>query len=333
MTMTRDLNELRNALRNAIEGGDRITGIRPLEAGHSNETYVLEGIGRILRMPPATASLVGDYDMARQHRIYAAVGRIEQAPPVPCVYELCEDETVIGAPFYVMELCRGDSTEWHPQEWLKFGGALTQHRVCAQWLSAVAAVHAMPAEIIGDKPSTPCDEAMHWLDLALRSDAPAQLRELLEDLGDNPAPASGSPTCVHGDAKFANFLWDRGKLVALLDWEMAHVGDPLGDLGYIISMLPADPGEAGHPFFAYLPGWWSRQEVVAAWEAATGRSAAGVARHEILNMAKIATLFARGVHLHRTGQSMDPRFGRWVRALPIFLEHIERRAAWHRANY
>jgi aminoglycoside phosphotransferase (APT) family kinase protein len=324
--LERDLDEMAQALRSAIDGGNRITGLRALTAGHSNETYVLEGLDRILRVQPPGPALMAGYDLAHQHAIYRAVKARPEGPLVPEVYDLCLDPSVIGSPFFVMELCRGESTEWRPPAWLTEGGPDLQDDVCRQWIGAVSAIHTMPAETYGDAPETSAQAAERWLALATQADAPRRLLSLLSDIAEDPPPPSGPPACVHGDAKFANFLWDRGRLVAVLDWEMARVGEPLTDIGYIVSMIPTRPGEKGSPAITYLPGWWTREQIIAEWERATGRSAEHVGRHEILAMGLIGALFARGIQLYRDGHSDDPRFARWQSTLPHFLDEMERRA-------
>lgn len=100
---------------------------------------------------------------------------------------------------------------------------------------------------------------------------------------------------MHGDAKHRNCLWHQGHLAGLLDWEMAHVGDPLTDLGYLIS------------FFN------------------TGRRALNLHRHEALAMCKIATIVSRGIVLLHDGLSRDERFEAWETLMPQYLTTIRRR--------
>jgi len=313
------------ALRHRIDGGERITAVRPLTAGHSNQTYLLEGLDRVLQAEPRGPALMRTYDVARLHAIYTGVGRQAGGPPVPAVFDLVADTSVIGTRFLVMERCRGDSTEWHPPAWMQEGGAPRQDRVCQQWIGAVAELHALPASTVGDAARTPADQAVHWLEAARWAAAPRRLLDLLDHLATDPPGVSGPPACVHGDAKLANFLWDEGELVALLDWEMAHVGDPLYDLGYMLSLMPL-PGQAGFPPYMALPGWWTREQVIDEWERRTGRSAEDVGRYELLGMATIAALFARGVQMFQTGESAGPRLERWQRTLPWYLDAIDARA-------
>ena len=134
---------------------------------------------------------------------------------------------------------------------------------------------------------------------------PGELLDLLRCLADDPPPVSGPATPLHGDAKLANCMWHDGRLTALLDWEMAGVGEPLVEMGYLL-----------WTFDTYYrnpksPGWWTREQVIARWEERTGRTARGLARHEVLGMAKIIAILAAGVHLVKFGKSKDPRFAAW----------------------
>jgi aminoglycoside phosphotransferase (APT) family kinase protein len=312
-----------DALRSYLADGSQITGIRTISAGHSNETYLLEGLDRILRLPPAGAGLMPSYDMQHQHAVMAAVaGHV----PVPRVYELCLDESVIGRPFFVMEKCEGESTDWKAPEWMVAGGPELRDSLSSQWCEAAFAIHLMPPDTLAGPARTPAEDAQSWLDLIADVGAPTRLLSLLGGLAESPGPSSGDPTCIHGDVKFANFMWQDGKLTAVLDWEMAGVGEPLTDLGYMLGLWPAHPGESGQMPYTQLSGWWSRSRIVSEWEKATGRSAEGVERHEQLGMAKIGAIFALGAHLYATGGSTDERLGRWPRALEVWLDSIEARA-------
>jgi aminoglycoside phosphotransferase (APT) family kinase protein len=312
-----------SALREYLADGDQITGVRTLSAGHSNETYLLEGLDRILRMPPAGVGLMPSYDMQHQHSVMAAVAG---PVPVPRVYELCLDESVLGRPFFVMERCEGESTDWKAPAWMVDGGPELRDSLSEQWCDAAFAIHLMPPDTLEGPHRTPAEDAAEWFGLISGVGAPKRLLALLDGLAEKPGPTSGSATTIHGDVKFANFMWADGRLTAVLDWEMAGVGEPLTDLGYMLGLWPAYPQEPGQMPYTQLPGWWSRAQIIEAWEQRTGRSAEGVERHEQLGMAKIGAIFALGSHLFATGASTDERLGRWPRALEVWLDTIQARA-------
>jgi aminoglycoside phosphotransferase (APT) family kinase protein len=323
--MARDLERLARGLRGYLAGGDAITAVTALSTGHSNETYLLEGMERILRMPPSEEGLLPPYDMARQHAVLLAVGGWHEGPPVPRVFELCTDASVIGDAFFLMERLVGEAFEYGVPGWVAAAPATVRDMMCAQWIGAVTAVHRMPAERMPASASTVREEAQHWRDVAARADGPRLLLDLLDDLITRPPATSGTPTPVHGDPKHGNCLWDRGRLMAFLDWEMAHVGEPLTDLGYLTSFYDQGDVPIANAGFE-LEGWWSRARVVAEWEKRTGRAARDLARYEVLGMCKIAAIIQLGYHLFRTGRATDKRFQIWGTVVPPFVAAAAKRA-------
>src|SRR5439155_18577613 len=178
--------------------------------------------------------------------------------PVPRVFELCTDPSVIGSPFFIMERLSGEAFEYQVPAWLAAASEDVRGYMSSQWIGAIVAVHRMPVELMPGPRMTPAEQASHWRDVARSAEAPRPLLELLDDLTLNPPPCSGAPTPVHGDPKHGNCFWQRdGRLVALFDWEMAHVGEPLTDLGYLASFY--DQGMGGLATAGLdLPGWWDR---------------------------------------------------------------------------
>ncbi|MEA2624756.1 MAG: hypothetical protein QOD06_801 [Candidatus Binatota bacterium] len=324
--MARDLERMASTLRRYLAGGERLLRVIPLSTGHSNETYLLEGIERILRMPPSEEGLLPPYDMARQHAVLAAMAAAPEGPPVPRVYELCTDPAVLGDPFFVMERLPGEAFEYTVPDWLAAAPPEVRSGMCAQWIGAVTAVHRIAVERMPAPATTVVEEARHWRDVAQEAEAPAPLLELLDDLVRRPPPPSGPSTPVHGDPKHGNCLWQRERLLVLLDWEMAHVGEPLTDLGYVCQFY--DQGEAALASAGFeLPGWWPREKTIAVWEERTGRIARDVRRYEVLGMSKIAAIIALGHHLWKVGRARDVRFEAWGAVIPKYLDLALRRAS------
>ena len=324
--MARDLERMLAGLRNTLDGGKSISAIVPLSTGHSNETYRLEGLGRILRMPPSEEGLLPPYDMAAQHAVLAAMAAQPDGPPVPRVFELCTDPRVIGDAFFVMELLEGEAFEYATPRWLSDAPSSVPAYMCEQWIGAVTAVHRQPRAAMPAPARTITDEAQHWLRVAEQAAAPAPLIEVLRDLVANPPPPSGEPTPIHGDPKHGNCLWDRqGRLLALLDWEMAGVGEPLLDLGYIMQFYDQGENKLGSAGYE-LPGWWSREQVVEQWQTATGRVAHHLNRFEALEVAKVGAIIALGYHLFVSGRARDARFESWQTVIPGYVEMAVRLA-------
>ena len=323
--MARDCERMARELRRYLPGGAGITGITPLSTGHSNETYLLEGIDRILRMPPSEEGLLPPYDMARQHAILSAVGCWHAGPPVPRVFELCTDPAVIGDPFFLMQRLVGEAFEYRVPDWLAAAPSAVRTLMCTQWIGALAAVHGMPAALMPAELMTVREEAEHWRDVAAQGEAPQLLFDLLDDLIARPPPASGAPTPVHGDPKHGNCLWNEGRLTALLDWEMSQVAEPMLDLGYVLMFH--DQGEASLADAGFeLPGWWSAARMIDEWEKGTGRRAVDVARYTVLGQAKVAAIISLGAHLFDSGKTKDQRFAAFGALLPSYTALLIRRA-------
>lgn len=326
--MARDLQRMSKALRQYLANGSSITRIVPLSTGHSNETYLLEGIGRILRMPPSAEGLLPPYDMARQHAILQGVHRAGSGPPVPQVFELETDPSVLGDAFFLMEHLDGEAFEYHVPDWLAEATPQTRSRMTQQWVTAMSSLHQLPVGAMPPGSRSLADEIAHWQQVARQAEAEPALHALLEDIARTPPRTSGEVTPLHGDPKQGNCLWSRrehGTLLALLDWEMAGVGEPLTDLGYLLQWY--DQGEAALASAGLdLPGWWGRERMIEQWQRITGRTAVDVRRYETLGMCKIAAIIALGYHLQRTGRAQDPRFEAWGAVVPKYVALAQRRS-------
>ena len=323
--MARDTDMITDGLRRYLPRGGAITGITTLSAGHSNETYLVEGIDEILRMPPSEEGLLPPYDMARQHAILAAVGSHSSSTPVPQVLEVCIDPSVIGDAFFLMARRPGEAFEYAVPDWLALDPVDGAERLCRQWFDALVGLHKMPAAAMPQGARTVREEANHWLDVAKAADAAPALIDVLDDLHRRPPAISGPPTPVHGDPKHGNCLWHEGKLTAFLDWEMSQISEPLLDLGYILMFH--DQGEASLANAGFeLPGWWSRERMVAEWEAGVGRTAVDVARYEVLGQAKVSAIISLGAHLFTSGRTTDARFQAFGAVLPAYNNLLVQRA-------
>ena len=323
--MARDTALLTDGLRRYLPRGDRITGVKTLSAGHSNETYLVLGTDEILRMPPSEEGLLPPYDMARQHAILAAVKANTEAVPLPDMLELCEDPSVIGDPFFLMSCVPGEAFEYSVPHWLAADPEEGADSVCRQWFGAVTALHAMPVAVFPAGGRTVQQEARHWLDVARGAEADTRLIEVLEDLERRPPATSGPSTPVHGDPKHGNCLWHEGRLTALLDWEMAQVAEPLLDLGYILMFHDQGAASLANAGFD-LPGWWSSERMIDEWQHATGRTAVDVARYTVLGQAKVSAIIALGYHLFTSGRTEDVRFQGWGSVLPAYNDLLVSRA-------
>ena len=309
----RDLDQLTTALRAYLPGGRAITRIRALTTGFSNETYIIEGLDLILRLPPSAGAMLEGHDVVEQGRIYQELGAVAEAPPVPKVVSICADTSVIGVPFFVMERVAGESIDDIVMTpWFLEGDDALRRQISHDWISAFAALsNIAPLATLGPVVS-PEDDSRIWREFARKADCP-ELVALFDRLLAHPALLSGPPALIHGDPKLSNLMWHEQGISAMLDWEMTLNGEPLSNLGYMLFFFASDYHVASRA--QKLPGMLTRDEVIALWEQVSGRSAAGVFWHEIAQAGKLAAIIAEGVNMANTGRSNDPR-------LEIFKQNI-----------
>jgi len=297
----RDLSQLKARLCGYLPDGDRIVTVKKLTAGHCNETYLLEGLNLILRVGGEVQGfLLEAHDLLTQARIMREVHSSIEGPPIPAVVSVCDDLAVIGAPLFTMEFVDGVSFgDGRLVPWLREADDRFRDQVVREFVTNVANIHQLSPLKCLPPPVDPQDELKRWLRQAEVAED-LDLVEVFSSLGEIRPMRSGSPTLVHGDAKPGNTLWREGRLVAFLDWELAFNGEPLTDLGYVLSFFKSDM----HPAFlgCDLPGMWDKQAIVACWEEETGRSATGVEWYEARSSAMIAATLSLALARHRSGE-------------------------------
>ncbi|WP_329069836.1 phosphotransferase family protein [Streptomyces sp. NBC_01429] len=323
-----DPERLRGHLDRALPGlvGGALDA-RLIEGGRSNLTYtVTDGTGRwVVRRPPLGHVLATAHDMRREYRVIAALH--PTAVPVPEALLLCEDESVLGAPFYVMEYVAG--TPYRTAEQLApLGPARTRAAVLAL-VDTLVELHAVEPGAVGladfGRPDGFLDRQLRrWgkqLDGSRSRELPG-IDELHGALG-RSLPRSPAPTVVHGDFRLDNVLiGEDDRIKAVLDWEMSTLGDPLTDLGLLVMYsapldLPGSPisttaGAAGHP---------SAAELIERYAAGSGRDTSAIDWYTAFAWFKLAVIL-EGIHYRYTlGQTVGPGFDRIGDLVPVFIRH------------
>jgi aminoglycoside phosphotransferase (APT) family kinase protein len=216
-----------------------------------------------------------------------------------------------------MEKAAGESIhDTQLQPWFTEGPDALRADVCRQWVAAFAGLAKLPPLACLGDPVSPQDDAMVWREFAGKANC-EPLVGLYDRLLDRPAPVSGPPAVVHGDTKLSNLMWHDGRISAVLDWEMALNGEPLSDLGYMLYGFASEYHGATTP--QRQPGMVSRDELIAQWEAVSGRSADGVFWHEIAQIGKITAIMAEGVDMWVSGRSQDPKLELFAKNFDYFL--------------
>lgn len=324
-----DLGRLRGHLDAARPGlvAGELSG-RLIEGGRSNLTYVItDGSARwVVRRPPLGHVLATAHDMRREHRVIRALHGT--AVPVPEPLLLCEDESVLGAPFYVMEYVEG--VPYRTADQLAPLGPERTRRAVLGLVDTLVDLHAVdPAAVgLGDfgRPEGFLDRQLRrWgkqLAASRGRDLPG-IDELHGALG-RALPDSPAPTVVHGDFRLDNVLigGPDDTIRAVLDWEMSTLGDPLTDLG-LLAMYSADLGMADSPVSTTsgAPGHPSPAELIERYAARSGRDTAAIAWYTAFAWFKLAVIL-EGIHYRFTlGQTVGAGFDRIGELVPVFIEH------------
>jgi aminoglycoside phosphotransferase (APT) family kinase protein len=315
-----DADILRAFLREKLPDAGPLLAIEQFPGGHSNLTYLLrcERGEYVLRRPPFGPVPPKAHDMAREYRILDAVGPHFRG--APGVYLLCEDRSVLGAPFYLMERRRGVILRRQAApEFL----ALADYAGCASqaFIDCLAELHAIDIRRAGlDSLGRPDGflerQVRGWTERwerAKTTDLP-QMQRLSAWLAEH-RPPSPPPTLVHNDFKLDNVMLDAqdpGRVVAVLDWEMATVGDPLVDLGIVLCYWP-EPGdprvrrEAISPLTTG-PGWFSRRQLLERYQSRSGLDLSAIPYYEVFGVFKLAVVLQQIYYRYFIGQTRDERF-------------------------
>ena len=308
-------------------------------SGASNLTYLLK-IGDwqgVLRRPPLGPVPPKAHDMGRESGILSRLGAVYPLAPKP--YFFCEDESVIGAPFYVMERRTGvvlDETfpdDVQPDKELCRGIS----RAVVDTLVRLHAVDVKEAGL-GDlgKPEGFLERQTEaWI--SRYDKARTEEIEEVEPLNDwlsREAPESPPPTVIHNDYKLNNLVLNPEDLTdvrAVLDWEMATVGDPLFDLAVSLTywIEPDDPDDlkAVMPTVTVTPGFMSRRELIDRYEAQSGRDLSDMHWYMVFGYFKLAAILQQIHARWKRGQTEDERFadfGERVRTLILHAEKLTR---------
>ena len=304
--------------------GPRLAGgsdleIRQFPSGHSNLTYLLRTRTPpgeyVLRRPPLGPVAAKAHDMLREHRVLQAVH--PHYPPAPRPILACDDAGVIGAPFFVMERRNGVVPRYGvPPEYA--GNAEAPGRMSQALIDGLARLHRIDVQATGTvalgKPDGFLERQVSgWTSrwqAALTEPVPA-MEPVLSWLA-TELPPSPYTTLVHQDYKLDNTLFDPadpGRLTAVLDWEMATVGDPLADLGLSLTYwsIPEARGVAGMDASA---GWWSREQMMQRYQELTGFELGRLNWYEVFGTFKLAVIVQQIYARYVRGQTGDSRFSR-----------------------
>jgi aminoglycoside phosphotransferase (APT) family kinase protein len=286
-----------------------------IAGGHSNLTYRVTGAdGRrfVLRRPPLGHMLASAHDMSREHRIIA--GLRQSAVPVPCARGLCTDVSVNGAPFYVMDFVDGHvvRTRELADELLTEPARANASRSLVETMAAIHAadLDATGLADLGRHDGYIARQLKRWNGQVLQQrtrDLP-ELHRIHDELAAR-IPEQGPATLVHGDYRLDNCMVDDGgNVVAVLDWEICTLGDPMADLGLLVVYWtgPGDSQSAWSGTATTAPGFWDRAQVAEHYAAITGRDVTNLDFYVSFAYWKLACII-EGVYSRYLGGALGER--------------------------
>jgi aminoglycoside phosphotransferase (APT) family kinase protein len=332
-----DLERLRPFLESALPGAHGPVTALQFRRGHSNLTYLVRVGNReaVLRRAPFGAKVKHAHDMTREFQLLSALQGVYPRAPRPIA--LGEDESLVGARFYLMErvhgvVIRGDGST----SGIAFTPELLRATSTAL-VDSLAELHAVPVAdtalaALGRPEGYVGRQVKGWTEryYGAKTDEIASVEAAAAWLAANQPPEAGA-ALVHNDYKYDNVVLDPAdltRIVAVLDWEMATVGDPLMDLGTTLGYWidADDPPElhdrpSGPTAF---PGSLSRREVVERYAERTGRAIASPLFYYVFGLFKIAVIIQQIYKRYVLGLTRDERFAALVERVRVLGAHASR---------
>ncbi len=311
---------LREYLRDKLEGAGEAFAVEQFPDGHSNLTYLVKTGGReyVLRRPPVGPVAPKAHDVVREYRVLRAVH--PHFPEAPQAVVVCENPAVLGVPFFVMERRKGIVLRERIPEAIL---AVPDHapRISGAFVDTLVRLHAIDVSAVDlralGKPEGYIERQVRgWADRWQRAqteEAPVmdQVVRWLATAMPPPLP----PSLIHNDYKLDNLMLSSsspGRVEAVLDWEMATVGDPLSDLGltlcYWVWATQPEVRTPGIPALTAAPGWYTRNQLVERYAERTGRDVAQLGYYEVLGVFKLAVILQQIYARFHRGQTQDERF-------------------------
>jgi aminoglycoside phosphotransferase (APT) family kinase protein len=327
-------------LRGRLPDADRPMEVKRFTGGHSNLTYLLRFDGRewVVRRPPLGPLPPGGHDMKREYRVLARLW--EAFKPAPRAMLFCDDPSIIGSPFFVMERRKGIVIRTNQPMPVELGDRPeTFRKLSSAIIDTLADLHAVDYHAIGLSTLGRPKGFVHrqivgWMDRWER----AKTRELplMNKLGKwllENMPPEQPPVLLHNDFFLHNIMFDAddpGHVVGVFDWEMSTLGDPMVDLGNTLAFWreKTDPQEligiTQGEIHTFQPGFISRNEAMQRYAQRTGRDLSNIYFYWAFSHWKNATIGEQIYVRYVRGQTTDPRFA----IIGTYAPALAHAAAW-----
>jgi aminoglycoside phosphotransferase (APT) family kinase protein len=315
-----DLARLEPFLLSHFSGSKGPLRVEQYPSGHSNLTYLVKMDDReiVLRRPPFGSKVKTAHDMGREYRVLSKLHSAYPAAPKALLF--CDDLSILGAPFYLMEPIRGIIIRRDPPAGLPFS-AETARSLSESFVDNLVRLHALDYAACGlgnlGKPQGYMERQVHgWVARYYGSqshDIP-EVARISAWLADHMPPES-EPTLIHNDYKYDNIVLDPGditRIVGVLDWEMSTVGDSLSDLGTSLAYWvdSQDPEELQK--IRWCPstyaGSMTRAQLVERYARKTSRDVSHMPFYLAFARLKLAVIVQQIYYRYHQGLTKDPRF-------------------------
>lgn len=300
----------------AVAGGPFV--VEQFPSGFSNLTYLIRLGNRelVLRRPPFGADIKSAHDMGREFRVLSGLIKVYEKVPAPLLY--CDDSSIIGAPFYVMERVKGVILRRQPPKGLSLTPDIMRG-LSETFVDTFVALHQVDVAATGladfGRPEGYIERQISGWRRRYKNAVTDDVPEM-EQVGtwlDENMPGESGAALVHNDFKYDNLVLDPEdltKIIAVLDWEMATVGDPLMDLGTTLAYWSeqGDPGEMTMFGLTHLAGNLNRQQVVERYAAKSGAEIRDPLFYYVYGLYKLAVIVQQIYARYKKGLTQDSRF-------------------------
>jgi aminoglycoside phosphotransferase (APT) family kinase protein len=306
--------------------------VKQFPSGHSNLTYSIQFGSRefVLRRPPFGSKVKSAHDMGREVRVLSKLHAVYSQAPQVLLY--CDDETVLGAPFYLMKPIHGVIIRRNPPASLEFR-AETARRLSESFVDNLARLHSLDYQSIGlgdlGKPEGYLERQVRgWTEryYGSRTHEFPEVERIVSWMKEHMPSTSGA-ALVHNDYKYDNLVLDPSditKIIGVLDWEMCTIGDPLTDLGTALAYwIDADDPEPLQKIRwgpTTHPGSMTRAQLVERYAQKTGRNVSHMDFYVVFARFKVAVIVQQIYYRYHQGLTKDERFA----AMPAVVECLLR---------
>jgi len=306
--------------------------IEQFPGGHSNLTYCVRAGSQewVLRRPPLGTKVATAHDMGRELRVLSKLAPVYPRAPRPLA--MCDDESVLGARFYLMERRRGVILRKEVPRGVTLDAAAAR-RLCQSFVDALVELHAIDyaAAGLGDlgNPRGYVERQVTGWHKRYRDAATDDVPAVEQAAAWLAAhlPTSPPATLIHNDFKFDNMILDPADLAhitTLLDWEMSTVGDPLMDLGTALCYWVEASDPEPVRMFAFgptaLPGMMTRREIAERYARQSGRDLGDIAFYHCFGLFKTAVVAQQIYTRWKLGKTRDERFSAFLHGVRMLAD-------------